>query len=146
MKIVAAFVMLTTFLVACSPSEEQVKSENKIETETSVETDKKDLIDIKANTYTEYYPGRKQIKFQGTQDDSGLRHGKWSFFNENGIEISTTMYAHGKKHGHSVVKFENGAVFYVGEYNQDEQVGIWKTYNPDGSLNSEKNFGEGGVN
>lgn len=130
---------LVALLAACST--EEPKDTEKETTEETGPVDKKDLIVIEGDLYTEYYPGKKQIKFQGTQDDDGQRHGKWSFYNEKGLEISMTMYEHGKKHGHSIVKYENGAVFYVGEYYNDVQTGIWKTYKPNGELDSEKDFG-----
>lgn len=116
-----------------------------LEKETDKETEEivpeENLIDINGNLYTEYYPGRKKVRFQGTQDEEGQRHGKWNFYNEKGSEISMTMYDHGLKHGHSIVKYDNGGIFYMGEYHKDKQVGIWKTYKPDGTLDSEKDYG-----
>lgn len=128
-------------LLSCDSSESEKENQDEIEV-IDQSTDKEDLVDVKGNIYTEYYPGKKQIKFQGPQDDDKKRHGLWKFFNEKGKEISTTMYSHGLKHGHSVVKYDNGAIFYVGEYSNDEQIGIWKTYNENGTLNSEKDFGQ----
>lgn len=127
-------------LLSCDSS----KNEKETQDETAAveeKIEKEELIEVKGNMYTEYYPGKKQIKFQGPQDDDKKRHGLWKFFNENGIEISSTMYSHGLKHGHSVVKYDNGAIFYVGEYSNDVQIGIWKTYDKNGNLNSEKDFG-----
>lgn len=122
-------------LAACSDPKEDVKDE------TTEVAEPENLIDIEGNLYTEYYPGRKKIRFQGTQDEEGKRHGKWSFYNEKGIEVSMTVYEHGLKHGHSIVKYENGAIFYLGEYYKDKQIGIWKTYKPNGELDTEKDFG-----
>lgn len=126
---------------ACSEPNEEV---NEHVTEEVVPEE--NLIEINGNVYTEYYPGRIKIRFQGTQDEEGKRHGKWSFYNEKGIEMSMTMYEHGLKHGHSIVKYENGATFYLGEYYQDKQIGVWKTYTPDGKLESEKDYGPAPVN
>lgn len=99
------------------------------------------LVSIKNGVFTQYYPGKKHIKFQGAQDEKGNRNGKWSFYNENGLELSTTMYDRGKKHGHSIVKHPNGAVFYIGEYFQDKKVGVWTIYDQSGKIMEEKDFG-----
>jgi antitoxin component YwqK of YwqJK toxin-antitoxin module len=123
-------------LAACSDPIEEPVDDNTEEIAPA-----ENLIEINGNQYTEYYPGRKKIKFQGTQDEEGKRHGQWSFYNEKGIEISMTMYEHGLKHGHSIVKYENGAIFYMGEYHKDQQVGVWKTYASNGKLETEKDFG-----
>ena len=100
------------------------------------------LVEISNGKYTEYYPGKKKIKFQGTQDDEKRRHGKWVFFDENGTEISTTFYDHGKKHGHSIVKYPTGVLYYYGEYHYDKMIGVWKTYDEKGKLVSEKDYGQ----
>lgn len=135
-----SIILVATTLMSCGSHEDTTdKPQDKI-VENAV-SGKENLIDVKGNLYTEYYPGKKQIKFQGPQDEAGKRHGLWKFFNEKGMEISTTMYSHGLKHGHSVVKYDNGAIFYVGEYDNDQQVGIWKTYDKNGALSSEKDFG-----
>ena len=102
-----------------------------------------ELTEVKGHTFTEYYPGKKKIKFQGIQDDEKRRHGKWSYYNLDGLELSTTMYEHGKKHGHMIVKHENGAIYYHGEMSEDKKVGIWKNYDSDGVLIGERDFGEG---
>jgi antitoxin component YwqK of YwqJK toxin-antitoxin module len=98
------------------------------------------LIEIKDGIFTEYYPGKKAIKFQGAQDKDNERHGKWAFFAENGTELSITHYLNGKKDGHTIVKYPNGAIYYYGEYRNDQKVGIWKTYDTKGKLVEEKNF------
>lgn len=99
------------------------------------------LVETKDGKFTEYYPGKKQVKFEGMQDESGQRHGKWTYYNEKGTEMSTTFYDHGKKHGHSVVKYPNGAMYYYGEYHYDKMIGVWKTYDESGKLISEKDYG-----
>lgn len=126
-------VSLTFF--ACSRNEksenQDTKKQNKIES----------LVEIKNGVYTEYYPGRKQIKFQGEQDNMGNRQGKWTFYSERGLELSSTHYEHGKKHGASFAKYPNGTLHYFGEYNNDKEVGIWKMYDEKGTLVTEKDYG-----
>lgn len=108
---------------------------------TAAMVDKQELVEVKNNIFTEYYPGKKAIKFQGPQDPEGNRHGAWLFFSEEGLELSMTVYQHGKKHGHTIVKYPNGMIRYTGEYYDDKQVGVWKTYSITGELTSERDFG-----
>jgi antitoxin component YwqK of YwqJK toxin-antitoxin module len=126
------FVSLVAF--ACSRNEEK-------EEQTTKKSEKiESLVEIKNGIYTEYYPGRKQIKFQGEQDNMGNRHGKWTFYSESGIEMSSTHYEHGKKHGASFAKYPNGALHYMGEYENDKEVGVWKMYDEKGTLVTEKDY------
>jgi antitoxin component YwqK of YwqJK toxin-antitoxin module len=100
------------------------------------------LIEVKDGIYTEYYPGRKSIKFRGPQDENELRHGKWYFYSEKGVELSMTEYVHGLKSGGSFVRYPNGVMHYYGEWYKDKQVGQWVTYDQTGKVVEEKNFGE----
>jgi antitoxin component YwqK of YwqJK toxin-antitoxin module len=111
------------------------------ETETIVKQEEEQLVEIKDNIYTEWYPGKKQIKYRGGQDDKNQRHGKWSFYSETGLELSVTMYQYGKKEGFTVVKYPNGALYYRGEYLNDEMVGVWTTYDEKGVVANEKDYG-----
>ncbi len=100
-----------------------------------------DLVEIKNGIYTEYYPGRKAIKFKGPQDDNSQRNGRWFFYDERGNELSMTEYVNGKKHGFIFVRYPNGTMRYTGEFNMDIESGLWKFYKEDGSLASEKDYG-----
>lgn len=111
------------------------------EKENSKPKKEESLIEIKDGIYTEYYPGRKAIKFRGPQDSENRRHGKWVFLSPRGTELSVTCYNHGLKDGHTIVKYPNGILFYYGEYRDDIKVGIWKTYDQKGKLMEEKDFG-----
>ncbi len=111
------------------------------ETDEVVKTEEEQLVEIKDNIYTEWYPGKKQIKYRGGQDDQNRRHGKWSFYSESGLELSVTMYENGKKEGFTVVKYPNGALRYRGEYLHDEMVGVWTTYDEKGTVASETDYG-----
>ena len=51
-----------------------------------------------------------------------------------------TMYKNGLKHGHSIVKFPDGTIHYYGEYADDKKIGIWKSYNERGKLESEIDY------
>lgn len=132
MKRIIAFILLIG-LISCKE-----ETQDKIETTPIVE---EELVETHNGVYREYYPGKKQLKFEGMQDENNQRHGKWSFYNEKGIEITVTYYDHGKKHGHSIVKHPNGVIYYYGEYDNDKMVGIWKTYDEKGKLIQEKDYG-----
>ena len=135
MKLRISLVLLVSLTIfSCSRNEKtEEKATEKIE---KVES----LVEIKNGIFTEYYPGKKQIKFQGEQDNMGNRQGKWTFYSETGIELSSTHYEHGKKHGASFAKYSNGALHYIGEYENDKEVGIWKMYDEKGNLATEKDY------
>ncbi|MDG1331021.1 MAG: hypothetical protein P8P74_01740 [Crocinitomicaceae bacterium] len=135
MKYLAMFCALS-ILIACGEEEEKKRPvvEEPVKEEVLTET--------KNGKFTEYYPGKKKIKFQGRQDAEGRRDGIWYFYDENGAQISMTEYRHGIRNGVSLKKFPNGAVHYTGEYKDDIQVGIWKTYDISGKLLDSTNYTE----
>lgn len=125
--------LLMAFLVACST--EEVQEPKKVVEKEEI------LVEIKDGVYTEWYPGKKQIKYKGGQDEGNRRNGVWTFYSEDGKELSVTMYDHGLREGFTVVKYPNGALHYRGEYRKDQTVGVWTTYNEKGEFLSEKDFG-----
>jgi antitoxin component YwqK of YwqJK toxin-antitoxin module len=130
---IALFTFLLLFTaVSCSEKTDSKKTEKQ-------KTEK--ITEIKNGRFTEWYPGKKQIKFQGMLTKKGQRNGKWTFYSESGNELSFTVYENGKREGFTVVKYPSGAIHYTGEYKNDETVGIWKTYDEKGKLITEKDFG-----
>jgi len=127
------FVFVTLFLIFGCENTTDKKIDKKIKIE--------NLVEVKDGVFTEWYPGKKSIKFQGGQDELGNRDGKWSFYAENGTELSFTLYNHGKKEGFSLVKYPNGRIHYRGEYQNDEMIGLWSTYDEKGNLINEKEYG-----
>lgn len=123
--------MMLLLLFSCGNEEE-----NKLRKEAP-----ESLVEVKNGIYYEWYPGKKQIKYKGGQDKNKKRNGIWTFYSENGTELSTTYYEHGLKEGFSIVKYPNGAIHYRGEYHQDKTVGVWTTYNEKGEVSSETDFG-----
>ncbi|MDB3905619.1 hypothetical protein N9335_04010 [Crocinitomicaceae bacterium] len=97
----------------------------------------KDTTDFKCQ---EWYPGGEQIKIEGGLDRQKRRHGKWISYFDNGKECSMTTYTHGLRQGFSIVKYPNGTINYMGEYNKDKQVGQWKFYNEKGKKVNEVNY------
>lgn len=114
---------------------------DKKEKETTKKPKTEKLTEIKNGRFTEWYPGKKQIKFQGMLTKKGNRNGKWTFYSETGNELSMTVYENGKREGFTIVKYPNGAIHYTGEYKNDKTVGVWKTYDEKGKLVTEKDFG-----
>lgn len=102
-------------------------------------TEKENLVDFKNGIYTEWYPGKKSKKFEGEY----RRNGKWVFFSEGGNELSITFYSNGLKDGFSLVKYPNGRLHYRGEYRNDTMVGVWTTYDINGKITKEKDYGTG---
>jgi antitoxin component YwqK of YwqJK toxin-antitoxin module len=129
----ALFTFLFLF-IAVSCTDKKVEDSNK-----KTKTEK--LTEIKNGRFTEWYPGKKHIKFQGMLTKKGDRNGKWSFYSETGNELSFTIYENGKREGFTVVKYPSGGIHYTGEYKNDKSVGIWKTYDEKGKLVTEKDFG-----
>ena len=123
-----------SMLVACG-EEEKVKKKFTPEVEEV-------LTEVENGIYTQYYPGKKKVKFQGQQDAEGQRHGIWYFYDESGTKISMTEFKHGQKNGVSLKRYSDGRVHYTGEYANDIQVGIWKTYDQDGKLVDSTNYTE----
>lgn len=128
------FVFVTLFLIFGCENTTDKKIDKKIKIE--------NLVEVKDGVFTEWYPGKKSIKFQGGQDELGNRDGKWTFYAENGTELSFTLFNHGKKEGFSLVKYPNGRIHYRGEYQNDEMIGLWSTYDENGNLITEKEYGE----
>lgn len=132
MKLALYTFLLLLIAVACT---------DKNEKETTQKPKTENLTEIKNGRFTEWYPGKKQIKFQGMLTKKGDRNGKWTFYSETGNELSMTLYENGKREGFTIVKYPNGAIHYTGEYKNDKTVGVWKTYNEKGKLVTEKDFG-----
>ncbi len=144
MKLV--WILLCSLLVwGCSDSSENDEKVNKNKTTSSQEEEEEvnpeELVEVVGNTYTEYYDAAKtKIKFQGEQDENKERHGKWVYYFENGKESNVSFYKHGVLHGFMQVKRANGALYYHGDFEDGEKVGVWKYYDEQGKLSQEINY------
>ena len=121
------------FITACTND-----PETEVETVDATKQEEK-LVVTENGVFTEYYPDGKSVKFSGQQDDDKQRHGQWIYYSEAGDELSITHYYHGKMHGHTIVKYPNGKLHYVGEYEHGVEVGIWMMYDEKGNM-TEKNY------
>ena len=66
------FVFVSLFLIFGCKNSTDKKNDKKIKSE--------NLVEVKDGVFTEWYPGRKIIKFQGGQNELGNRDGKWTFY------------------------------------------------------------------
>ena len=139
------WIYIIFIFVLCACGENASTESNKINSDTNVEDEsdaktglyKPGLIDTIDYQYQEWYPGRNQLKIEGMFDEQYKRHGKWVYYDKNGIELSMTTYTHNLKQGFSIVKYPNGVIHYRGEYNQDKKVGLWTFYNDKGEKDKE---------
>ena len=122
--------LLTALLALCTISLWSCADSQQKESETQPKP--QDLVEIKDGHYKEWYPSKKQVKYEGMLNKNGDREGKWNFYSEKGNLRSFTFYNAGKKNGYSVVKYSNGKIHYYGEYRDDQMVGEWVTYNEKG--------------
>ncbi|PKR80198.1 hypothetical protein CW751_11080 [Brumimicrobium salinarum] len=135
MSIKSFSIILFGFLLLGCDNEQPV-AEQKVE-----QKDHRPLIVQGSNgKYTEWYPGHEQIKMTGRKNEEGQRVGVWKYFSEQGVELSITVYNNGKKEGHTIVKYPNGAIHYTGEYLNDEPIGEWKFYDENGELTQTKDY------
>lgn len=129
-RLIYSLLFITGLLItSCTSSPEPKKEENR-----------SDLVEIKNGVYTEFYPGKKAIKFRGPQNKAGQRNGRWYFYSQTGDEQSSTEYTDGKKNGFTFVRYPNGAMRYTGEYTNDVASGLWRFYKQDGTIEFEKNY------
>ena len=138
MKNILIYMVFSMLIFACVSEKEKQdgsisnKGTNKKNTDVL-----KDTLDFE---YKEWYPGRAQLKIEGSFDKNSQRHGKWVSYNTAGKELSMTTYTHGLKQGYSIVKYQNGAIYYRGEYTMDEKTGLWTFYNKKGEVSKEINY------
>lgn len=129
-RLIYSLLFITGLLItSCTSSPEPKKEESR-----------SDLVVIKNGVYTEFYPGKKAIKFRGPQNKAGQRNGRWYFYSKTGDEQSSTEYTDGKKNGFTFVRYPNGAMRYTGEYTKDIASGLWRFYKQDGTIEFEKNY------
>lgn len=124
-----------------SCSEEQKETDDQVNAE-QFEAKQSLIVENENGRFTEWYPGRKQIKMTGTKDKQGRKVGIWKFYTEQGVEQSITEYTEGKKDGIILVRHPNGAIYYKGKYEMDEPAGVWKIYNDQGQLIERKFYDE----
>ncbi|MFM7566945.1 MAG: toxin-antitoxin system YwqK family antitoxin [Flavobacteriales bacterium] len=111
---------------------------------------KEKLWELKEGVFTQWYPGKKIIKFKGTKvdylgkvDTNGVRQGRWVFNNDKGKVRCIAMYQRDTLDGHQVVMYPNGINHYIGEWKMGKKDGTWQTFNRKGELTSTQIWKEG---
>lgn len=137
MKIMKYLVVFFSFivLISCGGKEEAVTPDTTSE-----------LIDdyekIEGQHYRAYYGSNDQLKIEGYYDHEGKRHGIWTHYTVQGKKQSVTEYNHGVKDGYSIVYHPNGSLYYRGEYQNDQMVGVWDFYDTNtGEKSHTKDYG-----
>jgi antitoxin component YwqK of YwqJK toxin-antitoxin module len=134
MKTAVSIILILGLIGASCSTEPKAKVKKEIS--------RQDLVEIKDGHYTEWYPEKKQIKYEGELNSKGNREGKWNFYSQSGNLLSFSFYTDGKKNGHCMVKYPNGKIHYYGQYRNDQMVGEWVTYDQKGHKTI-KQFDEG---
>jgi antitoxin component YwqK of YwqJK toxin-antitoxin module len=133
------FLSILSLFVSCSNEDKASETEKKEQNNLATET----LTEFKDGVYTEYYPGKKEVKIRGYKNAQDKREGKWVYYSKNGEELSITYFKNGLREGHTIVKRPNGSLNYVGEYREDKMIGIWKFYDEKGNVKREKDYNQG---
>ena len=133
------FISILSLFVSCSNEDKALETEKREPTNVTKET----LREVKDGVYTEYYPGKKEVKIRGYKNAQDKREGKWVYYSKNGEELSITYFKNGLREGHTIVKRPNGSLNYVGEYREDKMIGIWKFYDEKGNVKREKDYNQG---
>jgi len=133
------FISILSLFVSCSNEDKALETEKREPTNVTKET----LTEVKDGVYTEYYPGKKEVKIRGYKNAQDKREGKWVYYSKKGEELSITYFKNGLREGHTIVKRPNGSLNFVGEYREDKMIGIWKFYDEKGNVKREKDYGQG---
>lgn len=133
------YILLVLFVFFSCENGEKSKS-HKDNQKTEQQNERPLKITDENGNIKEWYPGHKQLKMSGRKDKDGKRTGIWRYYSEQGVELSVTVYNHGVKDGHIIVKHPNGAVYYVGEYLKGEPIGVWEFYDENGNLTQTKDY------
>ena len=133
------FISILSLFVSCSNEDKVLETEKREPTNVTKET----LREVKDGVYTEYYPGKKEVKIRGYKNAQDKREGKWVYYSKKGEELSITYFKNGLREGHTIVKRPNGSLNFVGEYREDKMIGIWKFYDEKGNVKREKDYGQG---
>lgn len=97
---------------------------------------------VEGQNYRAFYGSNDQLKMEGQYDAKGERHGIWTYYTIDGKKQSVTEYKHGLKDGFSIVYHPNGSIYYRGEYQNDQMVGVWDFYDTStGEKSHTKDYG-----
>ncbi|MGY6560713.1 MAG: toxin-antitoxin system YwqK family antitoxin [Luteibaculaceae bacterium] len=136
----ALVILFLCSFAACNPADkrfEEVKQVYKNGNKEIVwiyEVVGQDTLKIAEEEYFESGTKHMEIFF----DREGKRTGVWRSWYPNGNLWSLHNYTDGKLHGEYKTWHKNGQIFISGRYEMDNQIGTWKYFSEDGTL--EKQF------
>ena len=116
--------LLTALLALCTISLWSCADSQQKESETQPKP--QDLVEIKDGHYKEWYPSKKQVKYEGMLNKNGDREGKWNFYTEKGNLRSFTFYnAHKKKwiFSRKILQWENSLLWRISRRPNGRGVG-----------------------
>lgn len=142
MRIWITLTLVGLVMLSCGSGNEQADTSTASSEDGTSSSDSVQVVKLKDNKYTEYYPDGVNIKFKGEIDEQGRRMGRWVHYSVTGKELNSSEYLHDELHGVSVVRHPNGAIHYVGEYDHGKKIGKWVFRNEDGSIKYEEDYGE----
>lgn len=130
------FIFTALLLASCTNGEKETAKKD------SVPKIVEDYEKVDGQNYRAFYGGNNQLKTEGFYDEKGKRHGIWTHYTVDGKKQSITEYKNGVKDGYSIVYHPNGSLYYRGEYQNDQMVGVWDFYNTQtGEKSHTKDYG-----
>ncbi len=80
------------------------------------------------------------MKMDGYYNSDGKKHGKWTYWREDGKKWSEGYFTDGKDDKMRRTWHENGAKHYEGRYDKGTRVGKWKFYDESGKMVKEIDY------
>ena len=90
-----------------------------------------------------YYPGAKEIKYEGRFENDGFSKGKARIKDSNGKLVYEGQYAAENYVGTGILYYPNGTVKYQGDFKKSLYAGNGKLFSENGELIYEGGFTEG---
>jgi len=87
-----------------------------------------------------FYYQNGQKKLEGAYNRDGKKHGKWTYWREDGKLWSEGYFDEGKDDGMRKTWHENGQKHYQGKYNSGKRIGTWKFWDENGNLVKEIDY------
>jgi antitoxin component YwqK of YwqJK toxin-antitoxin module len=92
----------------------------------------------KAREVVYYQNGKK--KMDGAYNADNKKHGKWTYWREDGKVWSEGYFFEGKDDGMRKTWHENGKKHYQGKYDKGTRIGKWKFWDESGKLVKEIDY------
>lgn len=88
-----------------------------------------------------------QVQMDGTcyVKDTVVRHGKFTYYFENGDLHATAQYKKGKHEGEYVEYNPGGTILIRAKYKNGERIGRWTYYYPDGTIQCDLEYRKDGT-